>query len=778
MATFDAHANLALATVAVAPSPALSGTSLIITAGFVSLFPAVPFNCTVWPSTANPTDANAEIVRVTNIVGDIFTIVRAQEGTTAKAIASGYRIGNTVTAKVFTDIENQAIFSISAGTTNATGNQIVFANSNNISFGASNNSITASFAGGGGGAAISAGANSQSTGTVVFSNSNGISFGLNAGTLTAAHNALTAQSTQPVAASASNGSFAFSTLGFSNANGVTFGTSAGSIITASVGTAAAGNSVNFSAGTTSNDLGSIVFSNSNNISFGLNGSTLTASHEVSLNEILDPSADALILMNTRQIQFQWGSNLTAFTTNAARQGLFEIDVIGGTNFATDSTTHAEVLHIHQSSNNPYLHLIHLQADGTNAIPMEIQAAGSIGLEINKPIFFDGGSVPMILGTSQSNLVSNLNAFYLEGARSSQFLTSQSNQAASASNGSFTFQTLGFSNANNVTFGTSAGSIITASVAAAGGGSINFSAGTTSNDLNSIVFSNSNGVTFGLSGSTVTASVSVGAGAAVTLSQFTSPELFAPGAAQAFNVSANSMSFGNAFILPQAVSFNYVRLLVAMSNAQTTAATLASASATASAAVFHTFNVVFYTFGTGASSEQLQSVASGSAASTFLNSISISNSTQASYTLGITAPVTGGSTFLTTQYSISNTNYSFTSNSIGSLFSGNRMFDVPLNTVLPPGNYWVLAGRSSSSASAGPAGLSNISNNRVDMTGFYLCTQSDISPIPMGVTDPDYAYLAGASFTTNGGGTLASLNFSDMTKAASNRRVYFQLQCSS
>jgi hypothetical protein len=283
MATFDAHANLALATVAVAPSPALSGTSLIITAGFASLFPATPFNATCWPATANPTDANAEIVRVTSIVGDIFTIVRAQEGTTAKAIASGYRIGNTVTAKVFTDIENQAIFSISAGTTNATGNQVVFSNSNGVSFGASNNIITASFSGGGGGgggAAISAGANSQITGTVVFSNSNGVTFGLsNNGVMTASHNAITAQSTQPVAASASNGSFAFSTLGFSNANGVTFGTSAGSIITASVGTAAAGNSVNFSAGTTSNNLGSIVFSNSNGVTFGLDGSTITAQHD-------------------------------------------------------------------------------------------------------------------------------------------------------------------------------------------------------------------------------------------------------------------------------------------------------------------------------------------------------------------------------------------------------------------------------------------------------------------------------------------------------------------
>jgi hypothetical protein len=51
------------------------------------------------------------------------------------------------------------------------------------------------------------------------------------------------------------------------------------------------------------------------------------------------------------------------------------------------------------------------------------------------------------------------------------ITSQSVQpvAASASNGSFAFSTLGFSNANGVTFGTSAGSILTASVASAGAG---------------------------------------------------------------------------------------------------------------------------------------------------------------------------------------------------------------------------------------------------------------------------------------------------------------------
>jgi hypothetical protein len=151
------------------------------------------------------------------------------------------------------------------------------------------------------------------------------------------------------------------------------------------------------------------------------------------------------------------------------------------------------------------------------------------------------------------------------------LTSQSNQAASGQNGSFTFQTLSFSNANGISFGTSAGPAVTAShnaitsqsnqqmtmfatgnttqsssgttnasslifrgdgvasvgitngsvvisVPAGGGGltNINVSAGTTSQNLSNIVFSNSNGVSFGLNGSTITGSV---AGGGITYSGY-------------------------------------------------------------------------------------------------------------------------------------------------------------------------------------------------------------------------------------------------------------------
>lgn len=64
-----------------------SATSIVMTTGHAALFPtAVPFNVVWWNSTDYPDpadDPNKEIVRVTAIAGDTFTVVRGQEGTSA-----------------------------------------------------------------------------------------------------------------------------------------------------------------------------------------------------------------------------------------------------------------------------------------------------------------------------------------------------------------------------------------------------------------------------------------------------------------------------------------------------------------------------------------------------------------------------------------------------------------------------------------------------------------------------------------------------------------------
>jgi hypothetical protein len=103
--SFDALKNFAASTVATPPSPATSGTSLVVVTGHGARFPAVPFNATVWPVNFQPDDDNAEIVRVTNITGDTLTITRHQESTSARAIVIGDLIAATITAKVLTDIE-------------------------------------------------------------------------------------------------------------------------------------------------------------------------------------------------------------------------------------------------------------------------------------------------------------------------------------------------------------------------------------------------------------------------------------------------------------------------------------------------------------------------------------------------------------------------------------------------------------------------------------------------------------------------------------------------
>jgi len=95
----DAHRNFAKSLVAVAPSPATSGTSLSVTSGDGTLFPVAPFNAVVWPAGVDPTSANAEIIRCTARTGDSFgTIVRAQESSIARAIQVGDQIGQMVTA--------------------------------------------------------------------------------------------------------------------------------------------------------------------------------------------------------------------------------------------------------------------------------------------------------------------------------------------------------------------------------------------------------------------------------------------------------------------------------------------------------------------------------------------------------------------------------------------------------------------------------------------------------------------------------------------------------
>lgn len=103
--TFDAKKNFAYSVVATPPSPAASGTSLDVAPGDGGKFPTPPFNAVIWPTGVQPTISNAEVVRVTNIATDTFTIVREQESSSARTVVLNDQIAVNVTAKSLTDIE-------------------------------------------------------------------------------------------------------------------------------------------------------------------------------------------------------------------------------------------------------------------------------------------------------------------------------------------------------------------------------------------------------------------------------------------------------------------------------------------------------------------------------------------------------------------------------------------------------------------------------------------------------------------------------------------------
>jgi hypothetical protein len=123
----DIHKNFAYSTVLTAPVTATAGTALTVQVGDGALFPTVPFNATVWPTSTQPTSTNAEIVRVTNITGDILTITRTQESSTNRSIVVGDQVAATVTNKTLTDAETLYVNLLganTAGNTTASGSTI------------------------------------------------------------------------------------------------------------------------------------------------------------------------------------------------------------------------------------------------------------------------------------------------------------------------------------------------------------------------------------------------------------------------------------------------------------------------------------------------------------------------------------------------------------------------------------------------------------------------------------------------------------------------------
>jgi len=107
----DNRKNFSYGTVLTAPTPAASGTELILTSGHGARFPdpaVEEYNLVVKPFREVPTLANSEIVRVTALTSDTFTIVREQESSDPRTIVAGDEVFLAITKKILDD--QDAIF--------------------------------------------------------------------------------------------------------------------------------------------------------------------------------------------------------------------------------------------------------------------------------------------------------------------------------------------------------------------------------------------------------------------------------------------------------------------------------------------------------------------------------------------------------------------------------------------------------------------------------------------------------------------------------------------
>jgi|SRR5215831_10718532 len=101
----DLFKNFAYGTIVVPPTPPNLGTTLTVGSGHSSRFPAPPFSASVWPIGLPADPTNAEIIRVTGIAGDVWTIQRAQESSTARAILNTDQVAQALTTKAIADLK-------------------------------------------------------------------------------------------------------------------------------------------------------------------------------------------------------------------------------------------------------------------------------------------------------------------------------------------------------------------------------------------------------------------------------------------------------------------------------------------------------------------------------------------------------------------------------------------------------------------------------------------------------------------------------------------------
>jgi hypothetical protein len=581
--------------------------------------------------------------------------------------------------------------------------------------------------------------------------------------------------------------------------------------------------INISAGTLSNNLSNAVFSNSNGVSFGLSGSTITGSHNALTSQTVQTQNLVSILGSTGNISFASSNGVTFggnnSTITASHNGLTSQSnqALSGSNgslaFQTATFGNLNGLTFYTSNGSMV---------GSYTVPSQtVQTQNMVSVQGSTGAVSFGNANGVTFGFNASTITASHNA-----------LTSQSNQAFSASGGSSAFQTLNFANSNGLTFSNSNGSVVasytvpnvpaqtnqtlglygvsnttlstsgtvdarTLSFQGAGGVSVgvsngsvvisgvtggaggttnqtgpNIAAGTQTATSGTVVFSNSNGVSFGMDNSSVvTASVAAGN----TLSFFAYPPAV-HGVLVNMTQTSGSSRFVQPFVLPSAVSFNWARLMYSFNDSAIGTAGTTQANTSYSVERYTTIAIGLFSQGAGANSKSLQQFASSSAGITG-RTIYTAGAQGSQYTISIakTYPAESENSNWVTNYAVSSGSIVISSNS-NTAFTGIRFLDIPWASSLANGNYWLAIGASTSSASnsgnisfAGTAGMA---------LSALVASQSNISLGRLGIATAasSFQWYPGLGVhTTNASGfTTNSIGLNSVSQQASNAQLPFQL----
>jgi hypothetical protein len=365
---------------------------------------------------------------------------------------------------------------LSAGTTSANLSNMVFSNSNGVSFGLNGSTITGTVA-----TTYAASNHSHGNPTLNLTNlsgttasaSNGLTLSLSAAAQTVQtqnlHNMTLSGNTAGVMAQVSSG-----TLTLAGGNNITLSQNGNAI--SIIGGAGGAGGAALSAGTQSVSTGTVNFANSNGVTFGMSGSNqITASH----NGITSQTNQTVGIYATgANTTGQSSSNtIDARSLVVSGQGMYA-GMSGNTLQLSAATTYAASDHSH---GNPTLALTNLSgttASASNGLTLSLSAAapgagGGAALSAGTQSVSTGtvnfaNSNGISFGMSGSNQITASYTVPTQSAQTANLYVS-SNSTQLSSTAGVDLRSITFQGAGNVSIGVSQGKVLVSGAGGAGGG---------------------------------------------------------------------------------------------------------------------------------------------------------------------------------------------------------------------------------------------------------------------------------------------------------------------